>query len=523
MKCFRLNSATIVFDETTKDKAIELKSIIEKNELLFLEVQGKNKIYSFIKDIPNTEYIEDVDAFFRQLVEESFYSKNIEEKLNDQNQTLTVYLGYLIVEGLSRNQLEELYSSEKSIEETVKTLGESLYQKEIYEDILIKEYFDEFGSKEDFINYLKTKNNTQEIIAKIKNKYRFKAYNKVLQNIVEYLESCGYFYPENMLEICGNIHFEMRELTFSKVIDLEDYEARLSLLPKMNKLTLDKYFREFLKEIDPEGLLLRMYNEALLKRKIKFSKNYKGSFCVINEKDASLEIKDTGTIKDFFTLSHEFMHYVLNTYNKNSIPLALEEFPSIFFEKYAIDFLIRKGYSENQLEVLHDFRLNDLKEKSFGVLNFLVADIIQKQKGEEVDDSRLREYVMVLNKFVKKRNKELIEQYGPKEDGTPYLEPYNVEEYINDDIDNRTKSYFVGLVEYVEAFRYPISAFIAFKTYDKFKNDESVLPKMIDYMLYASNPTFKDTIEQFGISDKYQELLEYIEKERQKVLNKNNM
>ena len=129
MKCFRLNSATIVFDETTKDKAIELKSIIEKNELLFLEVQGKNKIYSFIKDIPNTEYIEDVDSFFRQLVEESFYSKNIEEQLDDQNQTLTIYLGYLIVEGLSRDKLEELYSSEKSIEETVKTLGESLYQK----------------------------------------------------------------------------------------------------------------------------------------------------------------------------------------------------------------------------------------------------------------------------------------------------------------------------------------------------------------------------------------------------------
>ena len=235
MKCFRLNSATIVFDETTKDKAIELKSIIEKNELLFLEVQGKNKIYSFIKDIPNTEYIEDVDSFFRQLVEESFYSKNIEEQLDDQNQTLTVYLGYLIVEGLSRDKLEELYSSEKSIEETVKTLGESLYQKEIYEDILIKEYFDEFGSKEDFINYLKTKNNIQEIIAKIKNKYRFKAYNKVLQNIVEYLESCGYFYPENMLEICGNIHFEMRKLTFSKIIDFEDYEARLSLLQKMKE------------------------------------------------------------------------------------------------------------------------------------------------------------------------------------------------------------------------------------------------------------------------------------------------
>ena len=157
------------------------------------------------------------------------------------------------------------------------------------------------------------------------------------------------------------------------------------------------------------------------------------------------------------------------------------------------------------------------------MLNFLIADIIDKAKGKEVDDSRLREYVTILNRFIEKRNKELVETYGPKEDGTPYLELYDVEEYINDDIDSRTKSYFVGLLEYVEAFRYPISSYIAFKAYDSFKEDKRVLVKIIDYMLYSTNPTFKETIELFGLTEKYQELLEYIEKERQKVLNKNNL
>ena len=523
MKCFRLNNTTIVFDDRTKSQAEELKIIIEKNPLLFSEVLGKNKIFSFIKDIPNTEYIEDVDNFFRKLVEDNFYSNDIEKRLDDSKQSLVVYLGYLIVEGFNRDTIEDLYSTEKSIEDTVNTLGESLYQREIYEDILIKEYFDECGTKEDFKDYLKTKNNTKEIMDRIKNKYRFKAYNYVLNNIVEYLRECGYFEPENMLEICGNIHFEMRELTFSKVTNPEELNQRLATLPKMNRLTLDKYFREFLKEIDSDGILLKIYNDALLKRKIKLNKNYKGSFCVINEKNVTLEIKETGTIKDFFTLCHEFMHYVLNTYNKDSIPLALEEFPSIFFEKYAIDFLNKKGYKEEQLEVLHDFRFNDMKEKSFGMLNFLIADIIDKAKGKEVDDSRLREYVTILNRFIEKRNKELVETYGPKEDGTPYLETYDVEEYINDDIDSRTKSYFVGLLEYVEAFRYPISSYIAFKAYDSYKEDKRVLTKMIDFMLYSTNPTFKETIELFGLTEKYQELLEYIEKERQKVLNKNNM
>lgn len=523
MGYFRLHGTTIIFEDITKTQAEELKSIIEKNPLLFSEVLGKNKIYSFIKNIPNTYYIEDLEMFFRQLIEENFYTSEIEEKIDEQRNSLTVYLGYLIAEGFNKNTIRNLYSTDKNVSRKVNTLGESLYQKEIYEDILIKEYFDEFGTKEDFIKYLKTKSNTEELMNKVKNKYRFKAYNHVLNHIVEYLKECGYFSPENMLEICANIHFEMRELTFSKNIDQDDLNKRIMNLPKMNRITLDSYFRELLKEIDSDGILLKIYNDALLKRKIKLSKKFKGSFCVINEKNVTLEIKETGTIKDFFTLCHEFMHYVLNTYNKNSIPLALEEFPSIFFEKYAIDFLNRKGYSEEQLEVLYDFRFNDMKEKSFGMLNFLVADIIDKYKGMEVDDSRLREYVTILNRFITKRNEELIKENGQKKDGSPYLTLYDIEEYISDDIDSRTRAYFIGLIEYVEAFRYPISSYIAFKVYDESKQDKTILSRIIDYMLYATNPTFKETIEQFGLTEKYQELLDNIEKERQKVLNKNKI
>ena len=101
------------------------------------------------------------------------------------------------------------------------------------------------------------------------------------------------------------------------------------------------------------------------------------------------------------------MHYVSHTYNKDSIPFALEEFPSIFFEKYALDFLEKNGYSKESVEVLHDFRFNDIKEKSFGMLNFLIADIIDKTKGKEVTDKRLREYLLVLNKIIKKKNNKI--------------------------------------------------------------------------------------------------------------------
>ncbi len=512
MKYDKIDNITIIYDEETSKQAEELKRIIENNKLLFQQIYGKNKVFSFNKVFPNAEYIENLDSFIRKIIDDNFYTEQLEKKINEEAGSLIVYLGYIIVENFSRETVENLYATEQGIDETIECLGESLYQKEIYEDILIKEYFDEHGTKEDFIEYFKTKQNKEQIIKKIKDKYRFKAYNYVLNNIVEYLKECGYFSPENMLEICGNVHFEMRELTLRKIIDPEELKNNIDALPKMNRFSLDKFFKEFLKEIDPEGILLKIYKDALRKRKIKLNKKFQGSFCVIRDNDAFLEIKETGTIKDFFTLAHEFMHYVINTYNKNSIPLAIEEFPSIFFEKYAIDFLERKGYTKEQLEVLHDFRYNDLKEKSFGMLNFLVADIIDKAKGKEVDDKRLREYVNILNQMIEQSNKSLSKE--------EHIEPYDVEEYINSDIDERTKAYFVGLMEYIEAFKYPISSYIALKTYDKFKIDKTIIEKIINYIFYAKNQTFRSTIELFEIEEDYQKLLKDIDSQAVKIKTK---
>ena len=182
-----------------------------------------------------------------------------------------------------------------------------------------------------------------------------------------------------------------------------------------------------------------------------------------------------------------------------------------------MDFLEKKGYSKEIVEVLHDFRFSDMNEKSFGMLNFLIADIIDKSKGKDVTDKRLREYLLVLNKIMKKR-KEKDENY----ENNDYLSEEEINEYIKNEIDQRTKSYFVGLIEYVEAFRYTISSYLAFNIYEKLKEDNTLIEKVIEYVLYANNPTFKDTIELFEIENDYEKLLRNIEKQRQKVLNKNN-
>ena len=43
-----------------------------------------NKIYSFIKDIPNTIYIENIDDFIKQIVDINFYSEELEKRFENQ-------------------------------------------------------------------------------------------------------------------------------------------------------------------------------------------------------------------------------------------------------------------------------------------------------------------------------------------------------------------------------------------------------------------------------------------------------
>ena len=141
MKIIKVNDINIIFNSSNKTKAQELKKIIENNKMLFQEMLS-NKIYSFIKDIPNTIYIENIDDFIKQIVDINFYSEELEKRFENHNQLITIYLGYIIVESLTTDKIKDLYATDKDIANTKSTLSDSLYQKEIYEDLLIKDYFD---------------------------------------------------------------------------------------------------------------------------------------------------------------------------------------------------------------------------------------------------------------------------------------------------------------------------------------------------------------------------------------------
>ena len=56
--------------------------------------------------------------------------------------------------------------------------------------------------------------------------------------------------------------------------------------------------------------------------------------------------------------------------------------------------------------------------------------------------------------------------------------------------------------------------------YDNISENKDLIEQVVNYMLYATNPTFKETIETFGIEKNYNELVENIEKQKQKTLNK---
>ena len=108
MKCIRVNNINIIFDDNTKEQALEFAKIIDNNKLLFTEILGKKK-YSFINYIPDAYYINDLEQFINKIIDDNFYTEEQDANTSKYNQSFIVYLSYIIVEGLSKEKIKDLY------------------------------------------------------------------------------------------------------------------------------------------------------------------------------------------------------------------------------------------------------------------------------------------------------------------------------------------------------------------------------------------------------------------------------
>ena len=175
----------------------------------------------------------------------------------------------------------------------------------------------------------------------------YKELNKYLNDICVYLNKTGNIIINNISSIC--------EMNDGYYMSLYDYKFNKEI--KENHLTYkDVYMitREIIASINPS--YLNKYDEMMNSGMLDFSYEQEYSDCefVHTEKNNKtiqlININREFNYDDVVNLVHEFIHYTNDSNNITRNRSLLTEFLSIYFETYAIDYLINKGINKDEID-----------------------------------------------------------------------------------------------------------------------------------------------------------------------------
>ena len=251
------------------------------------------------------------------------------------------------------------------------------------------------------------------------------------------------------------------------------------------KLSKDKTItlvKEILLEIDPSSEWLRIYEEAIDKNKIIYlneldkkgiidlkkelgvdSLKYIDNSCLTLENgEKYIFLNYKGDISDVSTTIHEFTHYVSKyNHNEKETPI-LREFPAIFFELYALEYLKEIGCDETDIKLVNQHRIADTYMATMESRIFLYYLKMIMDNGVISED---------LDKELIKDNNYMSEDYEK-----------NCDDCIRDLI--------INPYVFFEIYPYVIGNYLANMGFERIKYDRQMLSiiKFMNDNLYKINP-----------------------------------
>lgn len=224
--------------------------------------------------------------------------------------------------------------------------------------------------------------------------------NNYLNDICNYLDKEHPFLLENIDKIC--------KLNDAFLRFLESYSLDNKTI--QNNLTYeDVYYlaREIIEKIDKN--YLESFDNLIQSGELDFSyeNDYNDSECVSMYKNDKvvkqiININREFNYNDVRLLVHEFIHYTngkKQSINRN----YFGEFLSIYFEFYAIDYLLKKGINKEEIDYLH--RIKNVKRHSTIFYQYEII-LLAYTKFGNLDDNT----VTLLQKYFLNIKKEVFEK-----------------------------------------------------------------------------------------------------------------
>lgn len=466
-----------IFYEKSINKNIEsiLKTVVKNYELFEPLVTNKTALSLVPTSDRDVIYISDFDEVFADIVRDFVDVRQIERISTDPYVFESLYKEILFT---SSSILSEMYNYQTNLSE------------EMLNFIFAYLYFKEKGTFEDFVEYLKEQKEQKEIKEWCLEKARYNIYNEVVEHTINSVKGSIGPYFEGIIATCEKM-IQRSSADVLKVAKTENYKLPLSSPKKCEEL-----FYEFLTFINAPEHWKELYKDLKEKNGIEFVKNqnlfdfshcYKsGIWKIIIEQD--------GTISNFRDLVHEFAHYITGyKYDETRCTaenVFLTEFPSIFFEGLAIEFLREKGYRKEVIDKLRSGRVEDN----------IALSIENAEIFTGIHDIMVNGYISKAEML--KNNKDLIRASFAE---NPYI---SIDETDLDILATREtgkicdclihKYYEDGLAIF-DGFSYLFSSYIAEELLKQVRNDSKIIPEMIDITENYYSLTTHEILSRFNI------------------------
>lgn len=447
----------------TEDDDIESISTIIKNnyDMLFKRYADEGFYFSTVpNDDDNCVHTDDFQKDIGFMISEYYYLTDDEELGRIENLS-ALYATLLIQSSGVQNPFFD-FDFDLSAEMT--------------DTVIAKQYYLVNGSAEDFVEYAKYRNpeERKKILYWLRENCRYETYNYILDKVCNYLKDNGFDFLASSAS--NNIFVDI-------IKNYNEQNNKNYNLPKMSKEDIDKLFYEFLKYINAPESWRKLYNNLKRNNGIHYeiSDGKEVANCYKDEvdEDYSISIKYNGTTTGFCSLVHEFIHYI--TFCTEKFNFSLAEFPSIYFEKIASQFLKDKGYSQEVVEETIASR-NENNIEILMALSTLFTDVnTYMKRGVLTKEDKInlwQEQMMTIYRLREKYN-EILKASGQEPKPLPSFPSIEqLEQEVDEDCDDLIEQFITNNVFMLDGYQYLLGTSLAESILNK--EGKASIPKMID-------------------------------------------
>lgn len=488
MNCIKMGYINLQYDESITD--IErIKKIIKLNEFLFSDY--KDKTISFVEQNTsddNVVYVNNFDEFFDNLLKQLLNDTKFIFSLNQPELLPALYIQLLV-------------KKESINGETFIQLNDNITDDMLW-FVLACKFFDCKTQFDELSNFLKYRNDKELIFEWLKQTQRFNTYNYLLEIASNYLKEYDFYFFDNLDEIFS----KMNEKNFDYVISSKNSNYKLQ---KLSLEDFENIFFGFLDKIKAPKEWKEIYIDLKNNNRIIFEESKDGkdnSKCFIdNDGIRKIKVTTDGTVNDFISFVHEFIHYI--SLQKDMPPFSLLEFSSIYYERVAAIHLINIGFDENIIKSVIENRNKINFGKYYDLFGILLDMCRYNKKGNIIREDKielLKKATEATNECVENLINIFLEAGNPTDElQSLIIKDCDFGKKVDDECDYYIMEFIKNGLLVLDGYQYLTDSYLADSVLEKEDDDDTIFDKMVFITENLSDFNIETISKYLGIEDAF--------------------